>query len=217
MVKHVFSTWLNKLIYKWKGFLELTGAIKIIRRYAIMNAFDGALTTFGILVANFYAGTQNPGIVFFLGMSTGIAMAISGVWGTFFIERAEQKKELKRIERNLLRPIGNTNMAQAYSFSSVITAIVDGIAPIMTAFFILIPFLLTPLIITSVELAYYISFALSVIVFFSLGTMMGKIARENPWIYGIRFMLAGMVALLLLYLFNNLPGGLESSQGSDFH
>lgn len=190
---NVFKTWYRAL--------DTTDSLKIIRRYAIMNSFDGALATFGILLANYLSGVKDPGLIFFVGMSSGISMGISGFWGTFFIEQAEQKKEMRKMERHMLTNMGNKFMGFAYSFSSKITTIVNSSAPLTAAFFILLPFLFL-----QIETAYYVSFGLAVVVFIMLGIAMGRIANENMAVYALKFILAAVAALVVLYFFNAAYG-----------
>lgn len=181
----------------WNRALDATDSKKIIRRYAIMNSFDGALATFGILLANYFSNVTDPNLIFVVGMSSGISMGISGFWGTFFIEQAEQRKEMKRMEKHMLISMKNKFLGFAYSFSSKITAFVDGASPLITAFLILSPFLIFP-----IELAYKLAFLLSMLVFFFLGIVMGMIAKENIFLYAFKFLLAAIVALFILYVFN---------------
>ena len=55
------------------------------------NSFDGVLTMVGMVMGNLVAGTRDPTTVFITGLSTAFAIGVSGVWGSYLIEAAEQR------------------------------------------------------------------------------------------------------------------------------
>lgn len=176
---------------------EITGMSKILRRYFVLNAFDGALTIFGVLIGAYIAKTTDPSFIIKVGLATTIAIGVSGVWGSFFTEMAERKRELREIEKAVHRKLDNTEIKEAYDFASVITAIVDGGSPFIAALFVLTPFFLSPIIL-DIQTAYYSSFGLAMIVFFLLGAFLGKLSDESVWITGLKLVGAGIVALILI-------------------
>ncbi len=90
---------------KLKIYNEITGYKEIARRYFIINFYDGVLTILGILLGFFVILLNNPNapisssFVILTGLATSLSMLISGVSGSYFAERAEQKKEEKTLER----------------------------------------------------------------------------------------------------------------------
>jgi hypothetical protein len=62
---------------------EISGVNEILRRYFVMNAFDGALTMLGIIMGAFLAGVIDPIVIIKAGMGAGLAMGISGAWGLY--------------------------------------------------------------------------------------------------------------------------------------
>ena len=172
---------------------------KILRRYFVLNAFDGALTIFGVLIGTYVIKTTDPIVVIKLGLATSIAVGISGIWGSFFTEMAERKRELREIEKAVHRKLDKSELKEAYDFASVVTAIVDGGSPFLASLFVLIPFFLTPAIL-DMQTAYYSSFALSIVVFFLIGAFLGKISNESIWKTGLKLVGAGIIALLIISL-----------------
>jgi predicted membrane protein (TIGR00267 family) len=170
---------------------------KILRRYFVLNSFDGALTIFGVLIGAYVLKTTDPAAVIKLGLATTIAVGLSGVWGSFFTEMAERKRELREIEKAVHRKLDNTEIKQAYDFASVLTAIVDGGSPFVAALFVLMPFFFSPLIL-DIQSAYYASFGLSMVVFFLLGMFLGKLSNENIWKTGFKLVGAGVIALIVI-------------------
>ena len=170
---------------------------KILRRYFVLNSFDGALTIFGVLIGTYVLDTTDPITVIKLGLATTIAVGVSGIWGSFFTEMAERKRELREIEKAVHRKLDNSEIKEAYDFASVVTALVDGASPFFAALFVLAPFFLVPLVL-DIQTAYYASFALSMIVFFLLGAFLGKLSDESMWKTGLKLVGAGIVALIVI-------------------
>lgn len=189
----IFSKHRKKISY----YDEITGMSKIIRRYFVMNAFDGALTIFGVLIGTYIAEHIYPLIVIKVGLATSIAVGISGLWGSFFTEMAERKRELHEIELAVHRKLDKSELKEAYDFASAITAIVDGGSPFLAALFILMPFFFCPVVI-DIHNAYLAAFSLSLVVFFLLGAFLGKISHESMWKTGLKLVGAGIVALIVI-------------------
>ena len=184
---------------KLRYYDTVTGMSKILRRYFVMNSFDGALTIFGMLLGSFVAGVSDPVLILRIGISTAVAIGFSGLTGALMTERAERMSELKTMERALHRRLDNTDYKKAYDFASVITGIVDGLSPVIAATIILSPFVFVP-----VSDAYYYSFALALAIFFLLGMFLGRISKEHLILTGARFLLAGIVCMVVILLLEAL-------------
>ena len=79
---------LERFAQRFRRYNRLSNIGEIARRYFAMNAFDGVLTIIGVLMGNFTAGVEEPRIVVTTGMTTCIAMGISGLWGAYLTEAA---------------------------------------------------------------------------------------------------------------------------------
>jgi len=88
------------------------------RRVFAKNSFDGILTIIGIIIGNYIAGVQNAAIVITTGLAACVAMGVSGVWATYFIERAERRKERLELERQTLRELNNTKIEKAANYAT---------------------------------------------------------------------------------------------------
>src|SRR3989338_10137564 len=190
-----------------KTFLDTVRALKneeIARRYAIMNSFDGILTTFGIILAQFFANVSNPKLVIVSCIGAAIAMGVSGTWGAYFTEKAERKKKLREIERHLLRKLKDTKPEFKMKITTFLIAIVDGIAPLISSIIIIIPFILSLSGILSVEMAFYYAFFIIIVLLFIMGILIGKIAKENLILSGIKMILVGIVVGVIVYFIDSL-------------
>ena len=179
------------------GNLANTG--EIARRYFAMNAFDGVLTMIGVLTGSMAAGVDEPQIVVTTGLSTCIAMGISGLWGAYLTESAERKRDLAELGSHTLTDLNHTRIGRASRFAVAIVALVDGISPFLAALIILIPFFAAEMF-PSIVWVYYTSFGVALLTLFALGLFLGHICRENLFLYGIRTVIAGLLAILVSFL-----------------
>ncbi|MCD6355997.1 MAG: VIT1/CCC1 transporter family protein [Anaerolineaceae bacterium] len=192
-------------IHRWFEQAEQYNGIanvgEIARRYFAMNAFDGILTIMGVLMGNLSAGVANPNIVITTGLSTCIAMGISGLWGSYLTESAERKHNLDELSQSTLTNLNDSRIGRASRYAAVVVSLVDGISPFLAALLVLIPFFLNRFFI-DIQFAYYTSLGVALITLFGLGIFLGKISKENLLISGIKTVIAGIASIIIGSLLN---------------
>ena len=82
----------------------------------------------------------------------------------------------------------------------IYVALIDGLSPTLTATIALAPFILAAIKIISISNAYFISVPLSLAVLFLLGIYLGKVAKENGWLYGMAMVAVGALTALIIFL-----------------
>jgi len=96
---------LKTLTKRWRKYSDLSNLGIIVRRKFFNNAFDGALTCAGIVSGSFIFFWSNrdlsPTIIIITGLSTALAIGISGLWGAFLSEDAERKKKLIDLNKEM--------------------------------------------------------------------------------------------------------------------
>ncbi|MEN8240347.1 MAG: VIT1/CCC1 transporter family protein [Chloroflexota bacterium] len=190
---------MTNLIDRFRKFDRLVKFSEIARRYFAMNAFDGVLTIIGVLMGNMTAGVDNPRVVVITGMSTCVAMGVSGLWGAYLTESAERERELDELSRQTLTDMDDTRVGRASKTAVVAVAVVDGLSPFLGAVIVLIPFFFVSLL-PSITWAYYSSIAMALLALFGLGIFLGMISRGRLIVSGIRTVTAGVVSILISYL-----------------
>jgi predicted membrane protein (TIGR00267 family) len=99
---------LKSQIKKWRKYSELSNLGIIVRRKFFNNAFDGALTCAGIISGNFIFYITHPteplssAFIVITGLSTALAIGISGLWGAYLSEEAERKKKLDDLKKEMV-------------------------------------------------------------------------------------------------------------------
>jgi predicted membrane protein (TIGR00267 family) len=174
---------------------------EIARRYFIMNSFDGALTILGIVIAVYISGKHDSGLIIISSLGAAVAMAISGIWGAYSIERAERLRGLKELERHLMADLEETEIKKKVNATTILVALVDGLSPMLATLLIISPFFSSQLGLIGPESAFYYSVAIVVIILFLLGALVGHVAKEDRIKSGAKMVLAGIsVAVVVILL-----------------
>jgi predicted membrane protein (TIGR00267 family) len=185
-------------IERFREYLEVSRAQEIARRLFVMNAFDGTLTIMGVVIGAHFSGVSNPRVVIVAGIGGAVAMGISGVSGAYLAERAERKRDLKKLEMAMLTKLGDTHFARASEFASLVVAFVDGISPAISAAILVTPYFFVPKI--EMDTAFYISLSLGLAVLFSLGIFLARISDERPLISGVQMIIIGIITIVIVSL-----------------
>jgi predicted membrane protein (TIGR00267 family) len=190
---------LRKFFGKVRVYLRITKASGIARRYFVMNGFDGSMTVFGIVLGSWIAGVSRSEIIVLAGLGACLAMGLSGFFGALMAEKAERERRLKEMEvatNNHVDPIHY----EAARFVTFYVALIDGLSPALTAVISLMPFFLVSAELMLIGNAYVVSLTLSLATLFLLGIYLGKVAKENGWLYGVAMLTVGAFTALMIFL-----------------
>jgi predicted membrane protein (TIGR00267 family) len=179
---------------------EIAGVGEIARRYFVINAFDGSLTTLGVIAGAFAGGVVAAGTVVSLILATAVSIGVAGFYGSYQVERAERDRALREIEQTTLTSLKDSQLYSASRYATVIVAAVDGLSPLVASLLIMIPFFFVPPL--AIRAAYFTAGAVAFVELFLLGMFLGRIARERLWLAGLKLVLAGAVALAISLLLN---------------
>jgi predicted membrane protein (TIGR00267 family) len=193
---------LREEIRRFREYEQVADISEIARRLFAMNSFDGVLTILGVLMGNYLAEVRSPTTIIVTGMATSVSMGVSGLWGAYLTESAERQKSLDDLEEVTLTDLSDTRIGRASRVAVVIVAAVDGIAPLLASFLVLVPFFLTS-VWGNIQYSYYLALVIAMLSLFGLGAFLGTISRQNVLIAGLKMIIAGAVALLLSYLLEN--------------
>jgi predicted membrane protein (TIGR00267 family) len=186
------------MLKKIRAALWLTGTLGIVRRYLVVNGFDGALTMLGLVVGFYLSGTTNLEIVITACMGAAVALAVSGFSSAYISESAEKQKELRELEQAMIKDLGESVHGRASRLLPVIVATVNGLSPFLISLLIISPIWLAR---TSFGLPWpplETSFVVALTALFGLGVYLGAISRVN-WIWaGIRALLIALVTSAMI-------------------
>lgn len=199
-------SFLKRRLRQFKEYDDIAEIGDIARRYFVMNAFDGILTIIGVLTGSYAARVENASVVISTGLATSIAMGISGLWGAYFTEAAERKRDLDELENHTLTDLSETRIGRASRMAGVIVALVDGFAPFLSALIALLPFFFSASL-GGIYLSYYLSLGIALVSLFGLGVFLGTVSRGNVALWGLKMIGAGLLSIVLGYLLGGLEGG----------
>ncbi|MEM3039019.1 MAG: VIT1/CCC1 transporter family protein [Thermoplasmata archaeon] len=174
---------------------EMHDTMPIIRRYFVIGTFDGALTILGIILGAYAVGKLSNDLVLVAGMAAGIGLAISSAVGAFEAERIEIALRHKEIERAMLTRVKG-DREETQFISNLASAVVHGVSPLVGIFIPLVPFMFLP----SLE-AMYCAIILANAFLFAIGAYLGSILKEMILYTGLRFVIAGLVTAIVIFLF----------------
>lgn len=182
-------------------YLAVTRSRNILRRYFAMNAFDGAMTSLGVVIGAWLGELQDPGTIIGVILTGAVAMMVSGFSGTYMTESAERNHSLNELEDAMLVDLDETIYHRAGQTVSIIAAVVDGLAPFVASIPAVAPFLMVGAL--GLKVAFLSSIGLSLATLFLLGVYLGRISGGNLLLSGAKMMVSG-VAVALIALFLNL-------------
>jgi len=197
----------KKTIKKWKQYSKISGVAAITRRYFVMNAFDGALTMLGVVIGAYIAGQLNSIVIISAGIAGSIAMGASGMSGAYMAEKAERTKKIKKLEKAMLRDMNNGLHEKSHRFATIFAAIVDGCSPAFAAMVVISPFFIANFNIITIEIAFYATIGLTLLILTILGIYLAKISDESMIKYGIQMLVVGIITAILCVTTSILLGG----------
>ncbi|HKI59849.1 MAG TPA: hypothetical protein VKA23_02335 [Mariprofundaceae bacterium] len=189
-----------ELLHQIKFLLRITRTHDIVRRYFVVNGFDGALTMMGLIIGFQISGLTDLTIIINACLGAAIALGMSGVSSAYISEAAERKRAMGKLEDAMITDLQESAHGEATRWVPLLIAIVNGLAPLTISLLILTPLWLanTGLFLPLPPLLSAISMA--VILIFLLGVFLGRIA-EISWLRsGIQTLLVAAVTVFLIYL-----------------
>lgn len=179
--------------------LHITHSHGIIRRYFVVNGFDGALTMLGLCMGFYFTDHVQISVVIHACLGAAIALGMSGVSSAYISESAEKKKELLELEQAMIGDLGESHFGRAARWVPVVIAIVNGAAPFLISVVIMLPLWLhtwqADLMAMPLEAAIVLAFLLV----FLLGMFLGRISGTF-WLWsGIKTLAIALLTALLIF------------------
>jgi predicted membrane protein (TIGR00267 family) len=174
---------------------------EITRRYFILNGFDGGLTVLGIILGSYAANVRNAVAILGAGLGASIAMGLSGLFAAYMTEKAESSRRLQKLERAMLSDLEDTVIAEASRRQILRAAAIDGISPVATTIFSLMPYALAVVGVVSLDAAFTAALAVNLLTLASLGAYLGRISGKSVFYYaGLTVVLGLIVALITILI-----------------
>ncbi len=186
---------------------SIVGAKSIARRMFVTNAFDGLLSTLGIVLGLYMAGVSSPQS--YLGAvlgGTGVMGVFSGFIATYLSERAERLRELHETEKVMVHSLHGSIYERAAKLVPLYVASWSAFGAIVLPAASITPIVLCVPRGVVYPAAVYASVGLILLFMFVIGFYLGAISGENRLASGVRFLAIGASAAVFMLVAKFLLG-----------
>jgi len=181
--------------------LQFSRSQDILRRYFVVNGFDGVLTMLGLLTGFHLGGATDLGIVIGVCLGATIALGISGVTSAYLSESAERRRMLSELERAMVGDLSESAHASAARLVPLLTGLVNGAAPVSMSLLVITPLWLARAGIDLPLPPVLCALATALCCIFGLGVFLGRVAGTS-WLWsGIKAVLIALFTIALISLF----------------
>lgn len=180
--------------------LSITHSNLILRRYFVVNGFDGVLTMMGLIIGFIVSTPADLAVIINVCLGAAIALGMSGVSSAYVSESAERRHDLGKLEDAMISDLQQSTHGQAARLTPLLVALVNGLAPLVFSLLILVPLWLAsygvPLPISPLYGAILVAFVL----LFLLGVFLGRITNISWLRSGLQTLVVAVVTAALIYL-----------------
>lgn len=181
--------------------LRISSTHSIVRRYFVVNGFDGALTMLGLFIGFLISAPENLTVIINACMGAAIALGVSGVSSAYISEQAEQQRSLSKLEDAMVTNLQDGAHGKATRWVPMLIALVNGSAPLVISILVITPLWLANSGVALFMPPLYIASIIALILIFLLGVFLGRVSNISWLRSGIRTLLIALITILLIYLF----------------
>lgn len=183
-----------------KTLLEISHSREIMRRYFVVNGFDGALTMLGLIMGFYVSEYVELSVVITTCLAAALALGMSGVSSAYISEAAERRRTLMELEQAMVASLDESHHARAATWIPWLVALVNGIAPLLIALIIILPLWLA---LNGFDLApgpLPTAMLIAMSIIFLLGVFLGRIGGTF-WLWsGLQSLAVASATVGLIYL-----------------
>lgn len=190
-----------RLLNQIKFLLHISSTQEIIRRYFVVNGFDGALAMLGLIIGFLISQTQEIMTVISACLGMAIALGVSGVSSAYISEVAERKRALAELEEAMVKDLGQTAHGDAARWMPIVIALVNGLSPLGVSLLIMWPLWMANAGVVLPLAPLHLSVLMALFLIFLFGIFLGRISGIFWLKSGIQTLLIALVTIFLIYLF----------------
>ena len=180
--------------------VHLAQTRSIIRRYTVVNGFDGALTMLGLLTGFRLGGEVPLDTVIAACVGAAVALGVSGLTSAYLSESAERRRALAELEAAMVTDLKRSAHARAAQVLPWLVALVNGAAPVLVSMVIILPLWLASVGVALPLAPLSTALATAFLCIFGLGVFLGKVAGTS-WLWsGVKTLLIALATMLLIVM-----------------
>ena len=188
------------LLRQAKLLIGISRTHDIVRRYFVVNGFDGALTMLGMIIGFMISATEDLTVIMNACLGAAIALGMSGLSSAYVSEVAERKRALAKLEEAMIADLSETAHGDAARWVPFWIALVNGAAPLLISLLILLPLWLAIAGIALPLSPLHAAIAVALLLVFLLGVLLGRVAGISWLRSGVQTLLVALVTAVLIYL-----------------
>ncbi len=183
-----------------KILLEISHSEEIMRRYFVVNGFDGALTMLGLIMGFYVSDPVELTVVITACLATAFALGMSGISSAYISEAAERRHTLAALEKAMVTSLDESHHARAAIWIPWLVALVNGIAPLIISLIIILPLWLAQKGMVLLLSPMTTAMLVAMLIVFLLGVFLGRIGGTF-WLWrGLQSLAVASVTAGLIYL-----------------
>jgi len=180
--------------------LEISHSEEIMRRYFVVNGYDGALTMLGLIMGFYVSDSVDLAVVITSCLAAALALGMSGISSAYISEAAERRRILEQLEEAMVTSLDESHHARAVIWIPWLVALVNGIAPLLIALIIIIPLWLARSGVVLVFGPLLSAMVVALVIVFLLGVFLGRVGGTF-WLWsGLQSLAVAFVTVGLIYL-----------------
>ncbi|MCP4077484.1 MAG: hypothetical protein GY744_15035 [Gammaproteobacteria bacterium] len=183
-----------------KKMLEASDSLSIMRRYFVVNGFDGALTTLGLIMGFYVSDRVELVVVITSCLAAALALGMSGVSSAYISETAERRRNLAQLEEAMLASLKHSNHGKAATWIPWLVALVNGFGPLVIALIIMLPLWLGQQgVLTGIN-PLTVAMVVALFIIFLLGVFLGRVGGTF-WLWsGLQSLAIALLTVGLIYV-----------------
>jgi len=183
-----------------KTMLEVSDSLSIMRRYFVVNGFDGALTTLGLIMGFYVSDRVELVVVITSCLAAALALGMSGISSAYISETAERRRNLVQLEEAMLSSLKDSHHAKAATWVPWLVALVNGIGPLIIALIIMLPLWLGQQGVLTGLNPLMLAMIVALVIIFLLGVFLGRVGGTF-WLWsGLQSLAVAFLTVGLIYL-----------------
>ncbi len=188
------------MLKQLKTLLEVSHSEEIMRRYFVVNGFDGALTMLGLIMGFYVSNRVDLAVVITTCLAAALALGMSGISSAYISESAERRRSLAQLEKAMAVSLDESHHARAATWIPWLVALVNGIAPLLIALIIIVPLWLARRGMVLPLAPLPAAMAVALVIIFLLGVFLGRVGGTF-WLWsGLQSLAVALVTVMLIYL-----------------
>ena len=188
------------MLKQLKTLLEVSHSEEIMRRYFVVNGFDGALTMLGLIMGFYVSNRVDLAVVITTCLAAALALGMSGISSAYISESAERRRSLVQLEKAMAVSLDESHHARATTWIPWLVALVNGIAPLLIALIIIVPLWLSRSGMVLPLSPLPAAMAVALVIIFLLGVFLGRVGGTF-WLWsGLQSLAVALVTVVLIYL-----------------